>query len=62
MVEGVLPSGKYIFSDDVSDFKHMLELHNFFDNVNDIKSDKPFTENDLIMSNIKMLQNKKVFF
>ena len=37
--------------------RHIADLHNLFDNVNDLNPDKPFSDYELITNNTKILQS-----
>ena len=37
--------------------RHIADLHNLYDNVNDLNPDKPFSDYELITNNAKMLQS-----
>lgn len=37
--------------------KHIINMHNLYDNVNDLDSDKPFTNQELIFNNTKILHS-----
>ena len=37
--------------------RHIADLHNLYDNVNDLSPDKPFSDYELITNNTKILQH-----
>ena len=37
--------------------RHIADLHNLYDNVNDLNPDKPFSDYELITNNTKILQS-----
>ena len=37
--------------------RHIADLHNLYDNVNDLNHDKPFSDYELITNNTKILQS-----
>ena len=37
--------------------RHITDLHNLYDNVNELRPDKPFTNFELIVKNTKILQS-----